>query len=460
MFDWCFKKVLETGGRGPEGKRSSVSAVDRGCPGTCQKPASFSGAGLWGAVAIMGALLALGAGCSSQRAEGLSASQQEVLFSKVRPATGDTSRLLHNAHYYRLMGQPQLALKEMEEAHARNPDNLKVLDSLAHLYEDLGHFDRAQKLYQEGLSRHDANPALQNNLCFSYYLAGRWEQAEACFRKVLARDPGNVAARNNLGLLYCRMGKQEEARRLWREAEGEAAADRKVSQVLAALGVNPPTHYVQSPGRAPEPGPMVQTPAKTQRPSPGAAAQAAPQPTARLAKRPKAVTKPPGLPQAKAPQQVAAAPGPAAESAKKNNARPPVKTEPAAAMALQRSLKSSQVPLKPLSAAELEATTIEVRNGTRTRNLAHRTRSLLTQEGFNVIKIGNHMDFGAENTVIYYRPGAERVARSLRRDFFPTAKMEESSKLRGHAYIKLLLGHDLLDHPGLMARLFGGGEKL
>ena len=100
-------------------------------------------------------------------------------------------------------------------------------------------------------------------------------------------------------------------------------------------------------------------------------------------------------------------------------------------------------------------TAIEVRNGTWTKNLAHETRSLLRQEGFTVAKIGNHMDFGAAKTIIYYRPGAEKVARAVGRTVFPGAELAPSLKLKKGTDIKILLGADLLERPQLMARLVG-----
>ena len=123
--------------------------------------------------------------------------------------------------------------------------------------------------------------------------------------------------------------------------------------------------------------------------------------------------------------------------------------------------KSKEVMAQPLTspgtssltAAELVNTAIEVRNGTWTKNLAHETRSLLRQEGFTVAKIGNHVDFGAAKTIIYYRPGAERVARAVGRTVFPGAELEPSLKLKKGMDIKILLGADLLERPQLMARL-------
>jgi hypothetical protein len=110
-------------------------------------------------------------------------------------------------------------------------------------------------------------------------------------------------------------------------------------------------------------------------------------------------------------------------------------------------------PSPPLTALERETTGIEILNGNGTRNLAHQSRSLLFQEVFNVTAIGNHIDFGAKSTVIYCRPGAERVAQGLKWQAFPKAKIEVCSTLKDDAAIRILLGRDLLDQPLTMARL-------
>jgi hypothetical protein len=116
-------------------------------------------------------------------------------------------------------------------------------------------------------------------------------------------------------------------------------------------------------------------------------------------------------------------------------------------------------PIPPLTALERETTDIEVRNGSGIQNLAHQTRTLLGQEGFEVSKIGNHIDFGAADTVIYYRPEAERVARDLIWEIFPQGKLEPSAKLQDGVGIKVLLGRDLLDQPLTMARIASAGSE-
>ncbi len=124
---------------------------------------------------------------------------------------------------------------------------------------------------------------------------------------------------------------------------------------------------------------------------------------------------------------------------------------PASAPPKRASLPEPQAALM----ATLEESAIEIRNGTRTQNLAHLTRALLQQEGFNVAVIGNHIDFGAQATMIYYLAGEEQMARALQAKIFPWAQAEEISRLKNGVAIKVLLGSDLLDQPRLMARLTG-----
>ena len=370
------------------------------------------------------------------------------VLAKMRLSSGEISRLQGNAHYYKLMGRPELALKEMELAHQQNPDNLQIVNLLAQNYEELGNFEAARQLYQEALTRRGSHPVMANNLCFSYYQEGRWQEAEACFRQTLARDPDNVAARNNLGLLYCRLGRQDEARRLWQDAEGAAAADGKIGQALAALGMPDRGGYARRPEpappaarvtSAPTPGATVAPlaapiPSKVQTPAQPVASRASEPKVAAKTASPVAVTpREKAQPQAAVPQKVLATvkPGPAPQT-------------------------GPQARQVPLTAGELADAAIEVRNGTRAKNLARQTRSLLRREGFTVAGIGNHVDFGAAKTMIYYRPGAERVARTLAHKVFPGAELALSPKLNRGMNIKVLLGADLLENPQFMARLDEG----
>jgi hypothetical protein len=144
-----------------------------------------------------------------------------------------------------------------------------------------------------------------------------------------------------------------------------------------------------------------------------------------------------------------------AAAAASGAARSPLQGPPAPV----KTLVQPGVPLATPTAEELIASVIEIRNGTRARMLAHRTRDRLSQQGFHVGMIGNHIDFGAETTVIYYRPGTEKVAQALDSQIFPGAQLVESPKLRKGVAIKILLGRDLLAQPQTMARLIEKGHE-
>ncbi len=79
-------------------------------------------------------------------------------------------------------------------------------------------------------------------------------------------------------------------------------------------------------------------------------------------------------------------------------------------------------------------------------------------EGFTVVAIANHIDFGVEKTMIYYRPGAENVARALRAKFFQDADLEAREKLAKNEEvdIRVILGHDL---PRCHAKAGAGREE-
>jgi tetratricopeptide (TPR) repeat protein len=399
------------------------------------------------ASAFVGILLAGVIGCGTAVSGSGGKEGSGAFVASLRRGPGEVDRLLRNVHYFKLMGRPELALKELEQAHRQDPGNPAIVDALAWNYEELGNFEAARKLYQEALTQHGPQPVLANNLCFSYYRQERWEEAEACFRETLARHPQNMAARNNLGLLYCRLGRLQEARRLWQDAEDPTAADQKMGQVLGALGMKDSKVYAEAPRPTPPPRPQGVAPARPAALSPPPAVKPEPGRTAANPLPPK---------------------GQATALAVKSVVQPAVPdAAPVAKMAPGKALDalSSRLPAKParaqsaaplhLTCADLLDNAIEVRNGTRTQNLAHDMRALLSQEGFTVAIIGNHVDFGAEKTIIYYRPGAEKIAQALGGTIFSGTTLEPSQKLNNRVAVKILLGTDLLERSQLMARLAG-----
>jgi tetratricopeptide (TPR) repeat protein len=497
------------------------------------------------------AVLLLSVGCNVRQFFGGESSADKIL-AGIRPASGESDRLLRNFRYLKMAGRADLALRELEEAHQRDPGNAKIVDLLAQCYEEMGDWNRAETLYQEALARDRDNQALANNLGFSYYLAGKYGQAEALFREILQRAPHNATARNNLGLLLVKTARQEEAYRLWREQAGEAEAQERFHQALAALGLTPrvdlarrvepdkpePTPIAAFQQAAPSPAP-VPAPVRAARPSATQVALAPPatQPAAGEAVRPEQPAKPVLLVEALEPQggQAAdsspssAAPSPAMEQESAGRSphaapaslpagppAPPVRetpgpalpaeppalaspartapspvwesqptptpvksaeTQPAAAplatpvtppaaSPAQAPAKSPvqtaaqaaprQVPAvaatpaataaakRPtvLTVQELLDTRIDIRNGNGVSRMAHLNRTWLGMEGFYVASIGNHINFGLDQTVIHYGPGAERLALSLHEAYYPQADLRPNDKLGRGTDVRIILGHD------------------
>lgn len=112
-------------------------------------------------------------------------------------------------------------------------------------------------------------------------------------------------------------------------------------------------------------------------------------------------------------------------------------------------------PLKrpPPTGEDLATTAIKVCNGNGVRNMARQTRERLDDEGYWVAAIGNHRDFGMEQTTIYYRPRGEKVAWALKEKLFRQAKVEPNPSLAGKVDIQVILGHDLVERQETLAHL-------
>ncbi len=430
-------------------------------------------------VLFLGVLLFGLAGCNVGPKPG---GQPAAFWENVRPAAGETQRLQRNARFWKQAGRLHLALKELEEAHRRDPENLKIVDALALCWEELQDWQRVEELYRGVLAGDPGHPALVNNLCFAYYRAGRLNEAEACFRQNLKYHPDDTIARNNLGLVLTRQGRQEEALSLWRAAQGEAESRRLLHQALAALGKQPaPVAGLPKTGS----GHKVTTTAAQALGAVGIAAGARPEVHRQTAA-------PPSPPVAASVSQVRNVNGNASldpKTAPAGQAEPdaapaagqsgPIEVQVAAAGQVKGNHFSGQdkapaglTPLIPrpatpvpaafpqpagrlpiLKAEELLNTKVEILNGNGITDLARRHRSSLHLEGFDTVAIGNHRDFGQSETAIIYSPQATRVAQVLGGKFFPTANLTMNPQLGENVEVRVILGRDILQKKDVLAKL-------
>jgi hypothetical protein len=106
-----------------------------------------------------------------------------------------------------------------------------------------------------------------------------------------------------------------------------------------------------------------------------------------------------------------------------------------------------------LTAVELQKPGIELRNGNGVQDCARTLRSRLSSEGFNGVSIGDHIDFGLEETIIAYRPEAAEVAKVLSQQFFSGANLQEEGNLPFWVDIRVFMGQDLIADQRHLAQL-------
>jgi len=109
---------------------------------------------------------------------------------------------------------------------------------------------------------------------------------------------------------------------------------------------------------------------------------------------------------------------------------------------VQPGKESKAAPATALTTGELDNTRIEIKNGNGVKGQARKLRSHLYLEGFTVVGIGNHINFGLEESIISYRPEAARMAKVLEQKFLPGAKLEEGGRLSAKADVRVSLGRD------------------
>ncbi|MGQ9688195.1 MAG: LytR C-terminal domain-containing protein [Desulfobaccales bacterium] len=344
-----------------------------------------------------------------------------------------------------------------------------------------GRLEQAEVCFRKVLSRHPENQTARNNLGLVLARMGREAEALALWRETL----NDEEARQRLGQALTALGK-EVPPSLAASAPPPSAASSSRSQVMA------PSRPLASAGHGSRnPGPTLASAPETQTPPvvkpPVAATPIRPQaaaspPLASLMpasvpppenQRPKKV-KPP-VAEAPLLKETAAAgnasPAPLAAPSKPADSTPLARTEatpvPVQVNPIGRDSQAGNVqttvsaaPAEPtnpqvappsdtftLTAGELLNTRIELKNGNGAPDQARKTRSLLSGEGFTVVDIGNHIDFGLDETVITFRPEAARVALVLAHQFFPGARLEPGGKVSPQADVRVSLGRDRLTEP-------------
>jgi Tfp pilus assembly protein PilF len=390
------------------------------------------------------------------------------------------------ARCYEELGQYDRAQKLYEEALSRQPGHAALSNNLCYSYYQAGQWDKAEKCFRAALSQNPQNAQVRNNLGLLLCRRGKVEDARKLWREVEteplaqskvqevlaalgkapaspaesgppASEPLNLARNQSPQLPEPQLSQAPPASR---QPAGETGRDQGSPERRAELSppaqektANSRTYAAVSQDEEPSEVPVSQ-PDRVQEPPP--ASPPASRPSAGLT-----AAKDTGKLQGGSPiREDAAVPG-HDRRLEQPQAAPPGASPPQEEADQQQALP--QAPKKPdnpkgrrkvlLTAQELAQTAVEVLNGNGAVHLASKTRTLLELEGYHVARIGNHRDWGADGTIIYYRPESEKIAQALQANFFQCAQLSPYPDLPARVDVRLLLGRDVLQGQGLLAQL-------
>jgi tetratricopeptide (TPR) repeat protein len=130
---------------------------------------------------------------------------------------------------YQASGQPDRAVKVLEGALARSPDDGDLLFDLGAAYERAGQFAAAEQAFRQVIEAEPRHGAALNYL--GYMLADRGtklDEALSLVRRALEAEPDNPSYLDSLGWAYFKLGRAAEAR----DPLARAAAARPRASVI------------------------------------------------------------------------------------------------------------------------------------------------------------------------------------------------------------------------------------
>lgn len=121
--------------------------------------------------------------------------------------------------YLEYNNAPKKALKALNLALAKQPDDADIYEAMGDAYIKLGDLKNAEANYKMSLSIEDESPWVMNKVGVVYAKMGRIKEAEAVFKKVLARFPIELVSTHiNLGNCYTHYGELLKAEKEYERA--------------------------------------------------------------------------------------------------------------------------------------------------------------------------------------------------------------------------------------------------
>ena len=114
-------------------------------------------------------------------------------------------------HAYNLAGQPEDAIRYLEQARSLDDSSERTIRELANTYLALNQLDRALPYYQLMVQNNPNQVEAHSALAFIYAQQGRLDEAIQQNQLVLQQVPNDYASLKNLAILYQQLGQWQQA---------------------------------------------------------------------------------------------------------------------------------------------------------------------------------------------------------------------------------------------------------
>ncbi len=134
-------------------------------------------------------------------------------------------------------GKPAEAVKEIEKALERRPDDVPAISALAFALQRTGRLAEAEKAFLRATELRPTWWASFNQLGWFYFWENRYPEAEKAFRKAISLNPDVARVHSNLGAVLIRLERLDEAEEEFRQSialkpEGRALSNLATTQYL------------------------------------------------------------------------------------------------------------------------------------------------------------------------------------------------------------------------------------
>lgn len=142
--------------------------------------------------------------------------------------SGETSDLMASSEMHDQLDE---LLKDLQ----KNPDDRRLIVSVANLYYDVGKYDKALFYYNSAIQKNDKEPDIIIDAAVCYFNLGDYVKAQDFVERALKINPEHTIGLFNLGIILSARGQEEKAAGIWKKVLDIAPNSPQAGQIRQML---------------------------------------------------------------------------------------------------------------------------------------------------------------------------------------------------------------------------------